>query len=58
MNFIDKRDRYWEVFIDHSYFDYICVRLVGDRAFNSDTSFHFDTDTQSKQFIELLKQAS
>ena len=58
MNFIDKRDRYWEVFIDLYYFDCICVRLTSDRSFNSNTSFHFDTDAQARQFIELLKQAS
>ena len=58
MNFTDKRGREWEMFIDRSYFDYFCVRLVSDRDFNSDTSFHFNTDTQAQQFIELLKQAN
>ena len=58
MNFIDKRGREWEMFIDHSYFDYFCVRLASDRDFNSDTSFHFNTIEQAQQFVELLKQAN
>lgn len=62
MKFTDKRGREWEMFIDRSYFDYFCVRLASDlnngRDFNSDTSFHFNTDTQAKQFVELLKQAN
>ena len=44
MEFIDKRNRVWEVFTDRSYFDCICVRLKADRDFNSNTSFHFTTD--------------
>ena len=31
MEFIDKRNRVWEVFTDCSYFDCICVRLKADR---------------------------
>lgn len=58
MEFTDKRGREWEMFIDRSYFDCICVRLVSDRDFNSDTSFHFNTIEQAQQFIELLKQAN
>ena len=58
MKFTDKRGREWEVFIDPCYFDCICVRLVGVRDFNSNTSFHFNTDTQAQQFVELLKQAN
>ena len=62
MKFTDKRGREWEMFTDRSYFDCICVRLVSDldngRDFNSDTSFHFNTDTQARQFVELLKQAN
>lgn len=57
MKFIDKRGREWEVFVDMSYFDCVCVRLVGDKDFNSNTSFHFDTDKQASDFVELLKQA-
>ena len=58
MNFTDKRGREWEMFIDRSYFDYFCVRLAQDRSFNSNTSFHFDTQQQADQFVELLKIAS
>ena len=58
MKFIDKRGREWEVFVDRSYFDCICVRLAQDRSFNSNTSFHFDTQQQADQFVELLKIAS
>ena len=58
MNFIDKRGREWEMFIDRSYFDYFCVRLASDRDFNSNTSFHFNTIEQAQQFVELLKQAN
>ena len=58
MNFTDKRGREWEMFTDRSYFDCICVRLVSDRDFNSNTSFHFNTIEQAKQFVELLKQAN
>ena len=48
MKFIDKRGREWEVFVDLSYFDCICVRLAKDRDFNSNTSFHFDTQQQAE----------
>ena len=58
MKFIDKRGREWEVFVDMSYFDCVCVRLVGDRDFNSNTSFHFNTDKQARDFVELLKKAN
>ena len=58
MKFTDKRGRQWEVFVDLSYFDCVCVRLVQDRSFNSNTSFHFDTQQQVDQFVELLKIAS
>ena len=57
MEFIDKRNRVWEVFVDLSYFDCICVRLAKDRDFNSNTSFHFNTQQQADQFVELLKIA-
>lgn len=57
MKFTDKRGREWEVFVDLSYFDYICVRLTQDCSFNSDTSFHFTTQQQADQFVELLKIA-
>ena len=58
MKFTDKRGREWEVFVDLSYYDYVCVRLAQDRSFNSNTSFHFDTQQQVDQFVELLKQAN
>lgn len=57
MKFIDKRGREWEVFVDRSYFDCVCVRLVEDKDFNSNTSFHFYIDGQAQQFVELLKIA-
>lgn len=57
MEFTDKRNRVWEVFTDRSYFDCICVRLKADRDFNSNTSFHFTTDKQAYEFVELLKIA-
>lgn len=58
MKFTDERGREWEVFIDRSYFDCVCVRLAQDRSFNSNTSFHFTTQQQAEQFVELLKQAN
>lgn len=57
MKFTDKRGREWEVFLDLSYFDCVCARLAQDRSFNSNTSFHFDTQQQADQFVELLKIA-
>lgn len=58
MKFKDQRGREWEVFVDRSYFDCICVRLCSDKNFNSDTSFHFFTDKQASEFVELLKIAN
>lgn len=58
MKFIDKRGREWEVFVDLSYYDSVCVRIANDRDFNSNTSFHFDTQQQTDQFVELLKIAN
>lgn len=58
IEFKDKRGREWETFVDLSYFDCICVRLKSDRDFNSPTSFHFDTQDQAKQFVELIKLSS
>ena len=61
--FIDKRGSdhsmllNWEVFVDRSYFDCICVRMVSDRDFNSNTTFHFITDEQANSFVELLMMA-
>ena len=58
MEFTDKRNRVWEVFVDYCYYDCVCVRLKADRDFNSNTSFHFDTQQQADKFVELLKIAS
>ena len=58
IEFKDKRGREWETFIDMCYYDYICVRVKSDRNFNSTTSFHFDTQQQAEQFVELLKLSS
>ena len=58
MKFIDKRGREWEVFVDIHCFYSICVRIAKDRSFNSNTSFHFDTQQQAEKFVELLKIAS
>lgn len=58
MKFTDKRGREWEVFVDRSYFDCVCVRITKDRDFDSNTSFHFDTQQQADNFVELLKQAN
>lgn len=57
MKFTDKRGREWEVFVDSCYYDCVCVRLKADRDFNSNTSFHFNTQHQADQFVELLKIA-
>jgi len=53
--FKDNRSREWESFVDISYYDMTCVRIKGDRDFNSETSFHFITSKTAKEFIELLK---
>lgn len=55
--FKDKRKRTWEVFNDPYYYDTICVRLQGDRDFNSQTSFHFHSIEVADQFIECLKKS-
>jgi hypothetical protein len=56
-DFKDKRGRTWEMFIDRSYFDLICVRIVGEKDFNSQLSFHFDTSVEALAFAELLKKS-
>ena len=55
--FKDKRGRTWETFLDISYFDCTCVRLKGERRFDSHLAFHFATSGQAKEFIKLLKEA-
>ena len=58
IDFKDKRGREWEAFVDVSYLGCVCVRLKSDRDFNSPTSFHFVTQEQAKQFVELIKVSS
>ena len=57
-DFLDRRNRPWEAFIDPSYYDCTCVRPKGEKSFNSPLAFHFDTSEQAKAFIELLKASS
>lgn len=52
MKFTDKCGREWEVFVDHCYFDSVCVRIANDRDFNSNTSFHFATQQQADKFVK------
>lgn len=56
-DFEDKRGRTWEWFIDASYYDMPCVRVKGERDFNSQLSFHFDTADNARKFVELLKNS-
>lgn len=53
----DKRKRTWECFLDRSYFDMYCVRVEGDRDFNSALSFHFYTPKEAFDFMNLLKDS-
>ena len=53
----DGRKRTWECFSDRSYFDMYCVRVGGDRNFNSQLSFHFDTVNEAIDFMNLLKES-
>lgn len=55
--FIDKKGREWEMFTDVSYYDMICVRMVGDNTFNSKGSYHFSTLLDAKTFAYFLKIA-
>ena len=55
--FTDKRGREWEAFVDVCSYGCICVRLKSDRDFNSPTSFHFVTQKQAEQFVELIKMS-
>ena len=57
-NFEVKRGRTWEAFIDESYYHMTCVRVKGEKDFNSELSFHFPTSAQAKEFIELIKISS
>jgi hypothetical protein len=56
--FQDRRGRTWEWFIDQSYYDMTCVRVKGEKDFNSQLSFHFNTCKKAQQFVELLKESS
>lgn len=56
--FVDKRNRQWEYFIDVSYYHQTCVRLKHETDFNSNLSFHFNTYAQAMEFVELLKISS
>ena len=56
--FKDKRGREWEAFVDVCEYGCVCVRVKSDRDFNSPTSFHFVTQEQAKQFVELIKVSS
>ena len=47
----DSRKRTWECFSDRSYFDMYCVRVGGDRNFNSQLSFHFYTVNEAIDFM-------
>ena len=57
-NVKDKRGREWEIFIDLCYFDMTCVRWVGDRDFDSQLSFHFNTLREGKEFLKLIEKSS
>ncbi len=56
-DFVDKRGRKWETFIDLCYYDMVCVRWADDKSFNNPLSFHFDTTEQAALFVQLLKEA-
>ena len=53
----DNRKRTWECFVDRCYYDMYCVRVEGDRDFNSSLSFHFYTVEEAFDFMNLLKQS-
>lgn len=55
---VDKRGREWELFEDMAYFNLYCVRPVGEREFNSASSFHFVLLEEAEDFIELLAKSS
>ena len=57
-DFVDKRGRNWECFVDVSYYDMVCVRWKEDKTFNSQSSFHFSTSNEAGLFIMLLMEAS
>ena len=46
----------FEIFKDWSYFEMICVRPIGDRAFMSPDSYHFATWEEAEKFKEQLEK--
>ena len=53
----DSRKRTWECFADRCYYDMYCVRVEGDRDFNSQLSFHFCTVNEAFDFMNLIKDS-
>ena len=53
----DGRKRTWECFVDYCYYDMYCVRVEGDRDFNSQLSFHFCTVNEAFDFMNLIKES-
>ena len=49
--------RTWECFVDRCYYDMYCVRVEGDRDFNSQLSFHFCTVNEAFDFMNLIKDS-
>jgi hypothetical protein len=56
-DFEDKRGRVWEWFIDDCYFHMTCVRVKGERRFNSLLTFHFPTSDKASEFVNLIKES-
>ena len=55
ITFTDKRGRDWELFIDLSYYEMVCVRCVSlGTDFNNQMSFHFNTYLQACDFMNLI----
>ncbi len=57
---IDKPNKVspdYEIFIDPSYYDLLCVRNKNDKRFDSPTSFHFINYEDAKKFFELISMA-
>lgn len=57
-DFKDKRGVEWEWFIDDCYYHMTCIRVKGERDFNSPLSFHFNTSNQAQDFADLLEVRS
>ena len=55
----DKRQRRWELFVDLSYYDMICVRcLDAGKSFHSEMSWHFPTTERAEMFMSLVLEAN